>query len=44
VIRGFAVDPTQHRSAAEALLRRLTKQVAAYEDRRAVQAIALLVS
>ena len=26
VFRGFAVDPTQYRSAAEALLRRLTKQ------------------
>ena len=26
VFRGFGVDPTQYRSAAEALLRRLTKQ------------------
>jgi DNA/RNA-binding domain of Phe-tRNA-synthetase-like protein len=26
VLRGFGVDPTQYRSAAEALLRRLTKQ------------------
>ena len=25
-MRGFGVDPTQHRTAAEALLRRLTKK------------------